>query len=618
MIINRTTSPIRISTRSVLPYVILLWFMVLAAGCASTVGKRGTIRPWLVKEVLFSGNASIASSELLDVMETKPGWFLHTVKFSQSLLNADIEAIASLYRDRGFIGISVTAGDIAKDPATRRVTITIVIIEGLPTLLDSVRIRGAVAIPEAVVKRFLKTKPGKPYSTTRLTYNQEALRDSIVGRGYPLCIVDRIDSLDSIAHRACVTFIVEPGPAVTAGPLSVTGTKRLHQGIVKCGLTFRTGDTLTAKRILLSMRQLYETGMFKYVQITAPVADSARQRRLPGPLSLPVVISIEEADFYKVQGGIGYGTYEGVRLSSQASYGNVLGLGRTIGLDGKYSQLIQSLHVLYTAPWFLLLPPTAAADLYWEHHDEVTFTGYLEGLTMSLSAKTSWNLGYRVYTTFEWVYGVTIQPQQTPLTAMVHGNNTQSFGTGFTYDIRDNVFDPTKGLFASSDAELAGLIGVGTNHFYKLIMDVRGYVPLTRRLNAASAAMAGYVNGYGVDKAVVPPQELLYAGSELIRPVRGYAPGGVGDSAGGRLVLALNILELRFALVKWLKIAGFTDAGCAWASSSLFSLRDLRFTAGPGIRIRTPVGMLSTDLGIRLNGPTRGKTGFSISIGEPF
>jgi outer membrane protein assembly factor BamA len=201
---------------------------------------------------------------------------------------------------------------------------------------------------------------------------------------------------------------------------------------------------------------------------------------------------------------------------------------------------------------------------------------------------------------------------------VIPSNNTQSFGTGFTYDIRDNIFDPTKGMLATSDAELAGLIGVGTNHFYKLIMDVRGYFPVAHFLSVATAATAGYVNGYGVDKAVVPPQELLYAGSETIRPVRGYAPGGVGDPAGGRLALVLNVLELRLAIVKWLKIAAFADAGSVWASRSQFALHDLSWAAGPGIRIRTPIGMLSGDVGVRLNGPTRGRTGFSVSIGEPF
>jgi outer membrane protein assembly factor BamA len=481
-----------------------------------------------------------------------------------------------------------------------------------------VAIKGRTVFGEAEIKRFIQAKPLAPYSTLRLSYDQQLIRDGMAARGYPLCSVDRTDGVDSIAHTASVAFLVDQGPLALAGPLQVNGAKRLRQVIVKRGLTFHQGDTLTTGQIQLSMRQMLETGMFKYVQIAAPAADSSRQRRMTGPVSLPVFIHIEEADFYRIQGGIGYGTYEGVRASLQASYGNVLGLGRTIGLNGKYNRLIQSLYLHYTVPWIFLLPPTAEAEVYGEHHNEVTFTGNLKGITLSLFGKTRGNFGYRVFTSFEWVKGVVVQPQLSRLSRMIHGNNTQSFGAGFTVDLRDNIFDPAKGLLATSDAELAGLIGTGTNHFYKFMIDLRGYFPVTHFLIAASAAVAGYVRGYGIDKAVVPPQELFYAGSERIRPVRGYAPGGVGDAVGGRLALVLNVLELRIAALKWLKIAGFADAGFVWTSESLFAVRDLRWTAGPGIRLRSPIGMLSLDLGFRLNGPTRGKTGFSVSIGEPF
>jgi outer membrane protein insertion porin family len=598
--------------------ILILCLMLIAAGCAGATKNRVRMRPLLVKAVHFTGNASISSTDLLSRMDTKPGWIFHRTKFSKSLLNADIDAIAYLYRDKGFLGIQVHVGDIIRDPSSHRVRVNIVINEGPQTRIDSITLKGLTVMGDARIKRFIQSKPFAPYSAVLLSYDQQTIRDSMAARGYPLCAVDRIDSVDTIAHSASVVFLIDQGPLAKAGPVTVSGAKKLREVIVKRGLTFKQGDTLTTGQILRSVKQLYETGMFKYAQITTPVADSAQQRRMAGPITLPVLLTIEEADFFKLQGGIGYGTYEGVRLSLQTSYGNVLGLGRTIGLNGKYSRLIQSLHLNYTAPWAFLLPPTGEVDVFGEHHDEVTFTGFLEGVTFSLFAKTPWNLGYRVFNTFEWINGVVIPPHPSDTTPFIPNNNTQSFGTGVTYDTRDNMFDPSKGLFASSDAEVAGLIGSQTNHFYKLVLDVRGVLPIGHLLNAASAITVGYVNGYGADAAIVPPQELFYSGSATIRPVRGYAPGGVGDSIGGRLVLVLNVLELRYAIVKWLKIAGFADAGFVWGSAKEFSLRELLWTAGPGIRIRTPIGLLSADLGIRVNGPTRGKFGFSVSIGEPF
>ncbi len=586
--------------------------------CVSAAENRRSQGPWLVKAVHFTGNTSISSSDLLGGMDTRPSRLFRKVKFSRSLLNADIDAIDYLYRDRGFLGIQVRAGKLMRDPSSRRMTVSIEISEGSQTLIDSVKIEGSGTFGEMEIKRFIQVKPLTPYSILRLSVDQQRILDGMAAGGYPLSSVERNDRVDSVAHKATVTFLIDQGPLAKAGTLKVSGSKRLRTVIVKRGMTFHRGDTLTTGHIQRSERRMLETGMFKYVKITATAADSQKLHRSSGPVSLPVNIHIEEADFYRIQGGIGYGTYEGVRLSMQTSYGNVLGLGRTIGLYGKYNRLIKSLHLHYTAPWFFMLAPTAEAEAYGEHHDEVTFTGDLKGLTLSLFGKTKWNFGYRMFTSFEWVNGLTVKPQLSGLSRMAHHNNTQSFGAGFTVDLRDNLFDPVKGLLVTSDAELAGLIGTGTNHFYKLMVDVRVYFPVVRHLHAATAVAVGYVNGYGADKAVVPPQELFYAGSESIRPVRGYAPGGVGDEVGGRFAVLLNVLELRFLAAKWLKVAGFADAGYVWTSGSEFTANDLRWTAGPGIRLRTPIGLLSTDFGIRLNGPTRGKTGFSVSIGQPF
>jgi outer membrane protein insertion porin family len=585
---------------------------------ASAVENRGSQRPWIVKEVHFTGNTSISSSDLLGGMDTRPSRLFGKVKFSRPLLNADIDAIEYLYRDRGFLGIQVRAGELMRDPSSRRMTVNIKISEGPQTLIDSVRIEGSSIFRESEIKRLIQARALMPYSILKLSVDQQRILDGMAARGYPLSSIERSDRVDSVTHKATVIFLIDQGPLAMAGALKVNGAKRLRPVIVKRGMTFRQGDTLTTGHIQRSERQMLETGMFKYVQITASIADSTRLHRSSGPVSLPVNIHVEEADFYRIQGGIGYGTYEGVRLSMQTSYGNVLGLGRTIGLYGKYNRLIKSLHLHYTVPWFLMLAPTAEAEAYGEHHDEVTFTGDLKGLTLSLLGKTQWNFGYRMFTSFEWVNGLTVKPQLSGLSRLAHYNNTQSFGIGFTVDFRDNLFDPVKGLLVTSDAELAGLIGTGTNHFYKFMVDVRGYFPVVHHLYGATAAAAGYVNGYGADKAVVPPQELFYAGSESIRPVRGYAPGGVGDAVGGRFAVLFNVLELRFLAAKWLKVAGFADAGYVWTSGSKFSVHDLRWTAGPGIRLRTPIGMLSMDFGIRLNGPTRGKTGFSVSIGQPF
>ena len=50
---------------------------------------------------------------------------------------------------------------------------------------------------------------------------------------------------------------------------------------------------------------------------------------------------------------------------------------------------------------------------------------------------------------------------------------------------------------------------------------------------------------------------------------------------------------------------GFADGGFAWSDPAAeFSLRDLRWTLGPGIYAKTPLGQVELDWGYRLNPPS--------------
>ena len=60
---------------------VLTWLMILVVGCASTAGNHDRRKPWLVKAVDFTGNASISSSDLLDGMDTRPSRLFRRIKF---------------------------------------------------------------------------------------------------------------------------------------------------------------------------------------------------------------------------------------------------------------------------------------------------------------------------------------------------------------------------------------------------------------------------------------------------------------------------------------------------------------------------------------------------------
>jgi outer membrane protein insertion porin family len=121
--------------------------------------------------------------------------------------------------------------------------------------------------------------------------------------------------------------------------------------------------------------------------------------------------------------------------------------------------------------------------------------------------------------------------------------------------------------------------------------------------------------------------------------VRGYFENEPESERGsGGQLLLLGSVEIRFPLVWIVSGALFTDAGNVWERPSDLGLRrlgpfvgggagysDIRYSAGGGLRIGTPVGPVRFDFGWKLRrgrpsepdlSPARGV--FHFSLGQAF
>jgi len=106
------------------------------------------------------------------------------------------------------------------------------------------------------------------------------------------------------------------------------------------------------------------------------------------------------------------------------------------------------------------------------------------------------------------------------------------------------------------------------------------------------------------DPAKVPFSKLYFlGGATSLRGWGRFEVSPVGESGvplGGNSMLAV-MEELRAGLGGNLGAVLFFDAGNVWAQTWGFSLGDLRYDVGPGLRYQTPVGPIRIDLGYQLN-----------------
>jgi len=184
----------------------------------------------------------------------------------------------------------------------------------------------------------------------------------------------------------------------------------------------------------------------------------------------------------------------------------------------------------------------------------------------------------------------------------------------------DDVADPRRGTWLDV-AAAPSLAAIGSQASYlHLSADARAYWPLGPVTLAGRLRAETIQPLAGDGRGDVPTVDRLFGGGS--GSVRGFEFQHLppldddGDPLGG-LSLVTSSLELRFPIWRILRGVVFVDAGQLAPGPFGFDFDDLYYSAGPGLRIQTPVGSLGLDYGFLLRRPDgvdRGRIHFSVGV----
>ncbi|MFH1360003.1 MAG: outer membrane protein assembly factor BamA [Candidatus Omnitrophota bacterium] len=130
-------------------------------------GKR-----YYVGKIFIEENSVLTESEILATMaEIKVGKV-----FSRERLAVDIDAIQSLYFDRGYIFANVREST-SLDSETGEVAITLNVYEGDLAYINKITIQGNTRTRDIVIRRELRMTPGEQFDGIKLKRSKERLRN---------------------------------------------------------------------------------------------------------------------------------------------------------------------------------------------------------------------------------------------------------------------------------------------------------------------------------------------------------------------------------------------------------------------------------------------------------
>jgi outer membrane protein insertion porin family len=291
--------------------------------------------------------------------------------------------------------------------------------------------------------------------------------------------------------------------------------------------------------------------------------------------------------------GAGYSTVEGLVGYVQLSQSNLFGEGKMFSADVQYGSEKKSWQLSYKDPWLLDTPTSFGVDV-WNTYSDATYNnqGYdIDSYGFDVTGGRKIDDTQRMFLTYRYQEDTysNITAELAPLIPAGKGQ-ISSISPSYTLDTRDDVFDPSRGIYVNAAIQFGGGLLGGDFNYIKETVDFRYFVPSFWKFVFAVHVKAG--NGtpysYTYGKSDLPVTEKFYCGGT--DTVRGYEERALSPLAGGDFTLVTNI-EYKLKLVeKVLTLAVFYDAGNGWDNFDNVNWSDpkLYSSVGGGVRLTIP------------------------------
>ena len=563
------------------------------------------------RSISFFGTA-IPVQILKEVMSMKEG-----TPYNPDLIENDRAVLKEFYAALGYLDTLIKDIQVTIDKEQESADIVVDLDEGARTLISAIEIAGADAEIRGDLEQTLNIKVGDPYNEVDIHDARFRILDFYAGRGYTHIdvAIERTISDKGVAVR----FVVTEGRKTLIGRMIISGNKKTRYEAIRRELTLKEGQPYSFRTLSQERQRLYKMGLFTDVDVEpVDVAEDVRD----------VLIRVTEGNAGSVEFGFGVADYEKFRAFVEMSYRNLWGMNRQVLLHADVSSLQRRAFAQYHDPWFFGSTLPFRALLLFEDKEEITIPGgdvRYKLKRISASAGVEKKLKDRIKLEFFYEFSLNNTTDVSPDVVL----SKEDVGTvaisgikpSLVYDSRDNPFDPSKGIIAGINAKWATPLLLSESNFVKFTVFGSLFERLNKRMIAAMTTSIGLAYGLG-DTQELPIVERYFLGGRS--SVRGYAQdtlgpkGEDGDPTGGNAFFMASA-ELRTSVGWGFSIVPFVDCGNVWIDAKEFSLGDLRYTAGLGLRYASPVGPLRIDYGFKLNreeGESSGELHFS--IGQAF
>ncbi|MGB5835403.1 MAG: autotransporter assembly complex family protein [Albidovulum sp.] len=421
---------------------------------------------------------------------------------------------------------------------------------------------------------------------------------------------------DHRARTVDAQILLEPGPRVRFGRMSVSGHERMVPERIAKIAGFPTGEVFDPAELDRVATRLRRTGVFRSVALNE--ADAL------GPNdTLDVELVLAEEALRRFGVGAEISSTEGLNLSGYWLHRNLFGGAERLRVDAAIERIGGQSGVLgYELGARIERPGTPVTDAtaFLEARAARTEIVDLAVDTVELSFGLTRYFGDRLFAEAGISY---VSAKATDISG-TYKFDLIALPVSLTWDGRDNKLDARKGYYLKADiTPFYGLGTTGSGGQFKT--DARAYRSFGAddRFTFAGRLQLGTTVGSAL--AQTPPDFLFYSGGG--GTVRGQPfqslgvslarGGGVTVQSGGLSFAGLSG-EFRTIFTETLGGVAFYDAGYVSDGEAFGGNGAWHAGAGLGLRYNTGIGPIRFDVGLPVSGTTGDGPQIYVGIGQSF
>jgi len=577
-----------------------------------------------IEDVQIEGVKSLPIKKVRKLLKTKKDKWYTSGIFKEINFEQDLERVLLYFQQEGFLDVKVTH-TMEQNKKTKKLNIVVLVEEGQHYVAGEIKFAGNRLFPESEISQEIDMLPGLTYSQYYLYKDVEKIRAYYFERGYMEARIVPDVRLNRDTGKVDVLYQIEEGDVIFVDKVIIRGNTKTRDIVIRRELRIHPGERFDGTKIERSKERLNNLGYFEEVTFDTEPGSEPNRRN--------VIFRVKEKRTGELSFGGGVSSIDqfvGFAEISQKNFDYLnwprfTGGGQSLSLRARVGSISQEYTLSFVNPYIFNKPISFGFDIYNNYRDDenVDYDEQRLGAAFTLSKMITehWRLGTGY--TMEQVTLEDIADDAPSVVRDFSGDNLLSRLKLFaSYDTRDNIFNPMRGLLYSVSSELIGSVLGGDQDYYIAQTNVTKYWNISKKHIFEYKLRLGVSNEFG-DSSTVPVFDRFYAGG--LGTVRGYnykriSPLENNSPVGGQTIGVTN-LEYTFPVPKidLIKGAFFVDAGQVNSDFFRLGFGDFAVSVGPGLKVKTPLGPVVFYYGLPIvNKDTEDENGrfeFSLSRG---